>query len=271
MPGRRPLQARGFPPVKPRWLGPAATVAVVLAHVGVAVLLMVTAIEKYVPLESVSMDLIPEGGHVRIPKRSRLRTTRRRPKRFEQTRPRYSPSHAHDSGRARHCRRRRKSFEPKKHVVERKEVTAPAKEHREAQEHHRLGMAGGRAQSGGVSRAALWRDAGGRDPPPCAELLVAWRKGSASCSFHVTGGGGMTGISCSGSSSAHASLLQRAIASTHAPPPPGGGFFASQGVPLPLKGRRRWQCVRCLIAFRRLDSKREGGLDIFRAAFARKS
>ncbi len=40
-----------FPPVKPRWLGPAATVAAVLAHVGVAVFLMTAAIEKIQPLE----------------------------------------------------------------------------------------------------------------------------------------------------------------------------------------------------------------------------
>jgi len=40
----------------------------------------------------------------------------------------------------------------------------------------------------------------------------------------------MAGVSCSGSSPAHAALLHRAIASVQAPPPPGGGFFASQSV-----------------------------------------
>ena len=157
----RPAPSSEFPPVKPRWLGPAATVAVVLAHVGVAVFLMATAIEKYAPLESVSMDLIPEGDMFesqKVEASGRHAAARR----DRTTRSRHSPAHADDSGRAADCRRRRKSSNPGKHVVERKEVDSRhAKEHREAQEHHRLGMAGGRAQSGGVSQSRLmarcWR------------------------------------------------------------------------------------------------------------------
>jgi len=217
----------GFPPVKPRWLGPAATVAVVLAHVGVAVLLMVTAIEKYVPLESVSMDLIPEGDMFESQKVEAQDDTPP-PEAVEQPDLAIPPPMLMTPD-APPLPAKKEVVEPRKHVVERKEVAAPAKEQREAQEHHRLGMAGGRAQSGGVSRAAygaMLAAAIRRHVPSSSSL----GEGSASCSFHVTGGGGMTGISCSGSSSAHASLLQRAIASTHAPPPPGGGFFASQGV-----------------------------------------
>jgi hypothetical protein len=36
IPGGAASGEPGFPPVKPRWLGPAATVAVALAHAGVA-------------------------------------------------------------------------------------------------------------------------------------------------------------------------------------------------------------------------------------------
>ena len=50
-----------YPPVKPRWLGPATTVAVALAHVGLAFFLMTAAIEKIAPLDSISVDLMPEG------------------------------------------------------------------------------------------------------------------------------------------------------------------------------------------------------------------
>ena len=40
-----PAFSAEYPSVKPRWLGPAATVGVVFAHIAVAVLLMATAIE----------------------------------------------------------------------------------------------------------------------------------------------------------------------------------------------------------------------------------
>ena len=61
LPGGAAAGEPSFPPVKPRWLVPAATVAVALAHVGLAVFLMTVAIEKVTPLESVTMDLVPEG------------------------------------------------------------------------------------------------------------------------------------------------------------------------------------------------------------------
>jgi protein TonB len=54
--------------------------------------------------------------------------------------------------------------------------------------------------------------------------------GSAHCTFHVTSGGSMSGVNCSGSSGSHAALLRQAISATRAPPPPGGGFFAAQSV-----------------------------------------
>jgi hypothetical protein len=57
-----PTTAEQFPPVKQRWLTPAVTVAVVLAHIGAAVLLMTTVIEWSPPLDnSLSVDLVPEG------------------------------------------------------------------------------------------------------------------------------------------------------------------------------------------------------------------
>ena len=61
LPGGAAAGQPSFPPVKPRWLGPAATVAVALAHAGLAYFLITTAIEKIAPLDSISMDLVPEG------------------------------------------------------------------------------------------------------------------------------------------------------------------------------------------------------------------
>ncbi|MGA8171194.1 MAG: hypothetical protein WB816_10265, partial [Methylocystis sp.] len=213
-----------YPPVKPRWLGPATTAAVVLAHVGVALFLMTTAIEKMTPLDSINMDLVPEGDMFES-EQVEAADEVVQPEQMEQPdlaiplpelmTPDAPPIPV------------KKEAEPKKRVVEHKPV-AQAKEHREAQDRHRIGMVGGRG-TGSLSQAgykALLAGAIRRHVPSTSSL----GEGTASCSFHVSSGGGMTGISCSGSSGAHASLLRSAIAATHAPPPPGGGFFAAQSV-----------------------------------------
>ncbi len=219
-----PSGAPDYPPVKPRWLGPATTAAVVLAHVGVALFLMTTAIEKMTPLDSINMDLVPEGDMFES-EQVEAADEVVQPEQMEQPdlaiplpelmTPDAPPIPV------------KKEAEPKKRVVEHKPV-AQAKEHREAQDRHRIGMAGGRG-TGSLSQAgykALLAGAIRRHVPSTSSL----GEGTASCSFHVSSGGGMTGISCSGSSGAHASLLRSAIAATHAPPPPGGGFFAAQSV-----------------------------------------
>jgi len=213
-----------YPPVKPRWLGPATTVAVALAHVGVAVFLMTVAIDKVAPLDSVTMDLVPEGDMFES-EQVEATDDAVPPEEMEQPdlaiplpqvmTPEAPPIPV------------KKEVEQKKRVVQQKQV-AQAKEHRDAQERHRIGIAGGRG-TGSLSQAgykALLAAAIRRHVPSTSSL----GEGSASCSFHVSSGGGMTGVSCSGSSGAHASLLRSAISATHAPPPPGGGFYAAQSV-----------------------------------------
>ena len=224
LPGGAAAGEPSFPPVKPRWLVPAATVAVALAHVGLAVFLMTVAIEKVTPLESVTMDLVPEGDMFEseqvdatdevVPPEEMEQPDLAIPLPEVMT-PDATPIPL------------KKEVEKKRVVVEQKQV-APAKEHRDAQERHRIGIAGGRG-TGSLSQAgykALLAAAIHRHVPSSSSL----GEGSASCSFHVSSEGGMTGINCSGSSGAHASLLRSAIAATHAPAPPGGGFFAAQSV-----------------------------------------
>ncbi len=215
-----------FPPVKPRWLGPTTTLMVVLAHIGIAAVLMATAIEKFVPLDQLSADLIPEGDMFESPQVEAADNTAP-PEEIEQPDLAIPPPMLMAPD-APPLPAKKEVIEPRKRVIERKPFPH-ASEHREAQERHRMGMAGGRSQSGGVSRAAygaMLAAAIRRHVPSTSSL----GEGSASCSFHVTSAGGMSSVSCSGSSPAHAGLLHRAIASTHAPPPPGGGFFASQSV-----------------------------------------
>ena len=215
-----------FPPVKPRWLGPAATVAAVLAHVGVAVFLMTAAIEKIQPLDSVTMDLVPEGDMFETEQVDAADEVVP-PEEMEQPDLAIPLPQVMTPDAPPIPVKKEVVVKPKKRVVEHKQVVQ-AKQHREAQDRHRMGMAGGRGK-GAVSQAgykAMLAAAIRRHIPSSSSL----GPGSAYCSFHVTGGGGMSGISCSGSSGSHASLLRSAIAATHAPAPPGGGFFAAQSV-----------------------------------------
>jgi protein TonB len=221
-----PVRPSGYPPVKPRWLSSATTAAVVLAHVVVAALLVHAAVEKIVPLESVSMDLIPEGDMFESEEQQAMDDTPP-PEAIEQPEIALPPPQImHPDAPTLPAKR---DVDEAKKRREKREQTVQEQHRQEAQERHRMGMQGGRAKSGGVSKAAyaaMLAAAIHRHVPSSSSL----GPGSASCSFHVTGGGGMSGVSCSGSSGAHAAILRRAISSTHAPPPPGGGFFASQSV-----------------------------------------
>jgi periplasmic protein TonB len=218
----------GFPPVRPRWLGPAATTAAILAHMALGVLFMNFALEKIVPLDSVSADLIPEGDQFESVEQVEMDDV---PPPEEMEQPDFAippPLVMHPE--APPLPAKKEIVEPQKNkVVQKRQEVARAEHKQHAQERHRLGMEGGQAASGGLSRAsyAALLAASIRRHVPSSSTLGP---GTASCSFHVSPGGGMSGIGCSGSSPAHAALLHTAIASVRAPPPPGGGFFASQAV-----------------------------------------
>jgi periplasmic protein TonB len=217
----------GFPPVRPRWLGPAATTAALLGHVALGLLFLNIALEKIVPLDSIGADLIPEGDQFESVEQVELDDVPP-PEAMEQ--PDFAippPLVMHPE--APPLPAKKEVVEPEKQVVEKHQEVQRAEHRQQAQERHRLGIEGGQAATGGVSRAtyAAQLSAAIRRHVPSSSMLGP---GTASCSFHVGPGGGMGGISCSGSSPAHAGLLRTAIASVQAPPPPGGGFFASQSV-----------------------------------------
>ncbi|HXZ15736.1 MAG TPA: hypothetical protein VEH77_07180, partial [Roseiarcus sp.] len=217
----------GYPPIRPRWLGPVTTAAVVLAHLALGILFADFALEKIVPLEEVGVDLIPEGDQFESVEQAEMDEVPP-PEAMEQ--PDFAippPLVMHPD--APPLPAKNEVIEQRKRVVEKRRQEVEAGRKQQAQERHRLGIEGGQAASGGLSRAsyaALLSAAIRRHVPSSTAL----GPGSAACAFHVSTGGGMTGISCSGSSPAHASLLHMAIASVQAPPPPGGGFFAAQAV-----------------------------------------
>jgi protein TonB len=217
----------GFPPVRPRWLEPAAIAVVLLGHVALGLLFMNFELEKIVPLDAMSAELIPEGDQFESVEQVEMDDVPP-PEAVEQ--PDFAilpPLVMHPE--APPLPAKKDLAEPEKQVVEKQQEIQRAEHRQQAQERHRLGIEGGQASAGGVSRAtyAAQLAAAIRRHVPSSSMLGP---GTANCSFHVGPGGGMGGIGCSGSTPAHAALLHRAIASVQAPPPPGGGFFASQAV-----------------------------------------
>ncbi|HXY59839.1 MAG TPA: hypothetical protein VEH76_14830 [Methylocystis sp.] len=212
----------GYPPVKPRWLSSATTVAVVLAHVAVAVLLMAAKIEEISPENGLNVELMPEGDTVESEEAAATEFSEAQPQEIEQTDLALPPPQLMTPDAVQLPQQQ--EVEEKKRT-EKKDASASSQA-QEASERRRLGVQGGRAT--GMSRSSymgLLAAAIHRHVPSVSSL----GPGTATCHFSVTGGGSIAGVSCSGSSGSHMSLLRSAIYATRPPgAPPGGGFSTSQ-------------------------------------------
>jgi len=215
-----------FPPVKPRWLTPTTALLVTLAHICVALLLMTARLQQISPLDAgISVDLIPEGDTMESEEAAAMEISQPQPQEPQQAELAI-PAPQLMTPDAVPLPLKEDTVEPRKRV-ERKDEAPPSDRRQEASERHRLGVKGGRATA--MTRAGylgLLAAAIARHVPSVTSL----GPGKASCSFHVGPGGGMDGVSCSGSTSSHASLLRSAIHATRAPPPPNGSIFAHQTV-----------------------------------------
>lgn len=218
--------AENPPPVKPAWLRPVSFVGVVAAHAGVAWLLLAVAVPTISTLDSISMDLIPQGDFFESQEVTAAEEETPPPEEIEQPDLAIPPPQVM-SPEAPPLPAQKEVVEQKKKVVEKKREVDHAEKRREAQAKRRIGAPEGQAQGTGMSQSAykaLLAAAIRRHTPGSTSV----GEGSADVSFHVTSGGGITGISASGSTPAHAALARRIMASVHAPAPPGGAFFASQ-------------------------------------------
>lgn len=214
------------PPVKPVWLRPASLTAVLAAHATAAWLMLAMAVPTIASLESISMDLVPQGDFFESQEVTAAEEEPPPPEQIEQPDLALPPPVVM-SPEAPSLPVQKEVVEQKKKVVEKKRETERAEKKREAQARRRIGAPEGHSGASGMSQSAykaLLAAAIRRHTPATSSA----GEGSASVTFHVTAGGGITGISATGSTPAHAALARRIMASVHAPPPPDGGFFASQ-------------------------------------------
>lgn len=214
------------PPVKPPWLRAASFAGVVAAHAGVAFLLLELAVPTIASLESISMELVPQGDFFEAQEVTAAEEEPPPPEEIEQPDLAIPPPQVMAPDAPVLPQQKEVVEQKKKKVVERKREVDHDKK-REAVARRHMGAPEGQAQSNGMSQAAykaLLAAAIRRHSPGSTAIGV----GTAHCSFYVTASGAITGISASGTTPALAALARQIIASVHAPPPPGGAFHATQ-------------------------------------------
>jgi len=215
--------SRSYPPVKPPWLRYAATAAVVLTHVGVAGFLMHTAIQQMSPLESLSMDLVQEGDIIEMEEQTEADDTP--PPEVVET-PDYAlpPPMVMAPDPVILPANKEQQEKAKQRVEEQREVQR-AKEKHQAQAKRRFGVAEGRGHASTMSKrsyfATLAAVVNGR-----LARMQSPGPGTVTYRFSISAGGGVSGVSASGSSP-HAGMVAAVLRSMHLPAPPGGSAWVA--------------------------------------------
>jgi len=186
----------------------------VAAHAALFAFLALTAPEIVSPLDSLSIDLVPQGDTRQSEDAPETEVSLTQPKPIEQPDPDAPPPPIE------------KEEENRVKQVEQKQNVARSDRRQQASVKHKLGAEGGQASA--MSRAnymGLLAAAIARHTPSISRL----GPGTAVCHFTVTSAGAITGVSCSGTTPAQAALLRAAILATQTPgPPPGGSLYTWQ-------------------------------------------
>ena len=212
--GRRDDPPSGPPPIKPPWLRPAAITAIVAAHVAVFAALMYTAVPKVISLDSISMDLVQEGDFFEQQEVSAAEDTPP-PETVEEPEIALPPPMVMAPDAIPLPAKKDDIDQIKKKQEEQRQVER-AQQAREAQQRRRYGAPEGRSQNSGASQATCLAHVASslRAHTPGSTSLGP---GRATVTFHVNVGGGLSGISASGSSPGHAALARRIVASSRGP------------------------------------------------------
>lgn len=242
------------PPLRPTWLYPLLTFFVVATHVAFFASGIYWPKSQMIDLSSINAELVPEGGIEAelAPEGDSLEaeaTTEVPLEGIEEPEAFLPPPLVMEP--------EAKPLPDKKEVVEKvkevekkgKELRAAenANERREARARLRYGVPGGRGQGSGASRVGS-RDGvpGGRGQGSGASQAVCLAQvaasvrqhtpavtslgpGTAHVTFYINSGGGISGVSVSASTPAHAALARRIAASSRGPSSCGSAF-ASQTI-----------------------------------------
>jgi protein TonB len=210
MPQTRAGGPPGYPPVKPPWLRPAATAAVVAAHLSFAWLLMAVDIPLIGSPTEMTIDLTGED----LEDQDESAAADETPPPPEVAEEPELAAEAPQIIAPEALPLPEKKKEVLQRPVERQQASSAASEDRARMR-----------RSSNLSRSAF-----------LGQLMAAIKRhtpgstslgpGSAHVTFHVGPGGNIYGVAASGSPK-HAALARRIVASAHAPAPPGGHFFGA--------------------------------------------
>jgi protein TonB len=222
--GQRDDGPAGPPPVNPPWLRPAATAAIVAAHLAVFAAFIYAPAPKSISLDSLTMDLVQEGDFIEQEEVSAAEDT---PPPVAVEQPDLAlPPPVVMAPDAIPLAMKKEDVEKTERKREEQKQVERAQQRREAQARRRAGAPEAGGGSGASQASCLAHVAASlRQHTPGATSLGP---GTAHVTFHVNAGGGISGVSASGSSPAHAALARRIVSSSHGPGNCGSAFV-SQG------------------------------------------
>lgn len=229
----RQNELAGNPVLRPNWLHPLSATAVIAAHIAFFVSFMFWARPQVAAIGPIDAQLVREGDffdaeavseadvHADDPSLSEIveEPELALPPPLIMT-PEAEPLPA----RTESSEQAKKNEKDEKKRAERRDVES-ANERREAQARRRAGAPGGRGQgSGGSAATCLAHVAASlrRNMPASTSL----GPGTAYVTFHVNAGGGISGVSVSASTSAHAALARRIVAASRGPASCGATFVS---------------------------------------------
>jgi protein TonB len=203
----------GPDPIRPPWLRSVTTAAVIGLHVLVFAILAYSAKPDAISLDSVSMDLVSEGDFFEQEEVAEADDTPP-PEAVEEPDIAIPPPLVMAPD-AVPLPAKKEDVDKVKKKVEQQQVQR-AQQRQEAQARRRYGAPEGHAASSGASQATCLAHiaAALRRHTPGSTSLGS---GHAHVTFHVNPGGGLSGVSASGSSPAHAALARRIVASSRGP------------------------------------------------------
>jgi outer membrane biosynthesis protein TonB len=219
--GRRDEPPSGPPPVNPPWLRPVALVAIVAAHIAIFAAFILGPKPEPLALSENYVDL--ESGD--FVEQEEVSAAEDSPPPVEVEQPEIAlPPPLVMAPDAIPLAVKKDEVDKVQKKEERKQVER-AEQRREAQARRHAGSPEGRGQQGGAASATCLAHVAAslRSHTPGATSLGA---GSAHVTFHVNPGGGISGVSASGSTPAHAALARRIVASSHGPGSCGSAFVS---------------------------------------------
>ncbi|MBI5312904.1 MAG: energy transducer TonB [Methylocystis sp.] len=212
----------GPEPVKPSWLRSVTTVLVIAAHVMVFGILAYSAKPTAISLDSVSMDLVPEGDFIEQEEVAEADDTPP-PEAVEEPDIALPPPVVMAPD-AVPLPAKKEDVDKVKKKVEEQQVQH-AQQRQEAQARRRAGAPEGHAAGSGASQSICLAHiaAALRRHTPSTTSFGA---GHALVTFHVNPGGGLSGVSASGSTPAHAALARRIVSAARGPSLCGATFLS---------------------------------------------